>query len=47
MPQLTQVRCQYEVSSKEEKKRTGSVLHGKEFKHVIKKVEHLQNIYKW
>lgn len=37
MPQLTQVRCQYEVSSKEEKKRTGSVLHGKEFKHVKKK----------
>lgn len=27
MPQLTQVRYQYEVSSKEEKKRTGSVLY--------------------
>lgn len=27
MPQLTQVWYQYEVSSKEEKKRTGSVLY--------------------
>lgn len=27
MPQLTQVRYQYEVSSKEEKKRMGSVLY--------------------
>lgn len=26
MPQLTQVRYRYEVSSREEKKRTGSVL---------------------
>lgn len=30
MPQLTQVWYQYEVSSKEEKKRTGSVLYSME-----------------
>lgn len=30
MPQLTQVRYQYEASSKEEKKRTGSVLYNME-----------------
>lgn len=34
MPQLTQVRYQYEVSSKEEKKRTGSVLYSMEKIHM-------------
>lgn len=38
MPQLTQVRYQYEVSSKEEKKRTGSFLYSMENTYVTREL---------
>lgn len=42
MPQLTQARYQYEVSSKEGKKRTGTVLYSNNTSGIV---QHSQNAF--